>query len=135
MPLVIDASVVAAWHFPDERSAAGDSIMARLESDCARLPALWWFEIRNVLLIGERRGRTAPEHTERFFNFLRGLPIEIAPFPQELAVLSLARRHKLSFYDATYLELAQREGIGLATLDRALIRAATAEGVPLIGAV
>jgi predicted nucleic acid-binding protein len=134
MPLLIDASVVAAWHFPDERSAAADSIMARLESDRARMPALWWFEIRNVLLIGECRGRTAPEHTERFFNFLRGLPIEIAPFPQELAVLSLARRHQLSFYDAAYLELAQREGIALATLDRALIRAATAEGVPLIGA-
>jgi predicted nucleic acid-binding protein len=134
MPLVIDASVVAAWHFPDERSAQGDSIMARLESDRARMPALWWFEVRNVLLIGERRGRTAREHTERFFDFLRGLPIEIAPFPQELAVLSLARRHQLSFYDAAYLELAQRERIALATLDRALVRAAAAEGVPLIGA-
>jgi predicted nucleic acid-binding protein len=134
MPLVIDASVVAAWHFPDERSAAGDSIMARLESDRARMPALWWFEVRNVLLIGERRGRTLPEHTEQFFDFLRRLPIEIVPVPEELAVLNLARRHQLSFYDAAYLELAQRERIALATLDRALVRAATAEGVPLIGA-
>jgi predicted nucleic acid-binding protein len=134
MPLVIDASVVAAWHFPDEGSAQGDSILARLESDRALMPALWWFEVRNVLLIGERRGRTTREHTERFFDFLRGLPIEIAPLPQESAVLSLARQHQLSFYDAVYLELAQREGIALATLDRALVRAATAEGVPLIGA-
>jgi predicted nucleic acid-binding protein len=134
MPLVIDASVVAAWHFPDERSAAGDSILARLESDRALMPALWWFEVRNVLLIGERRGRTAREYTERFFDFLRGLPIDIAPFPQELAVLNLARRHQLSFYDATYLELAQRERIALATLDRALVRAATSEAVLLIGA-
>jgi predicted nucleic acid-binding protein len=134
MPLVIDASVVAAWHFPDERSAAGDSFLARLESDRALMPALWWFEVRNVLLIGERRGRTAREYTERFFDFLRGLPIDIAPFPQELAVLNLARRHQLSFYDATYLELAQRERIALATLDRALVRAATSEGVLLIGA-
>ena len=134
MPLVIDASVVAAWHFPDERSAQGDLIMDRLrESDRARMPAIWWFEVRNVLLIGERRGRTAREHTERFFDFLRALPIDIAPFPQELAVLSLARRHQLSFYDASYLELAQRERIALATLDRALVRAATAEGVALVG--
>src|SRR6201747_1659673 len=128
MPLVIDASVVAAWHFPDERSAAGDSIMARLESDSARMPALWWFEVRNVLLIGERRGRTAREHTEAFFDFLRGLPIELTPLPEELTVLRLARQHQLSFYDAVYLELAQRERIALATLDRALARAAVAEG-------
>jgi predicted nucleic acid-binding protein len=133
MPLVIDASVVAAWHFPDERNAQGDSILARLESDRARMPALWWFEIRNVLLIGERRGRTAREHTERFLEFLRGLPIELAPLPDEVAVVSLARQHQLSFYDATYLELAQRENIALATIDRALARAATAEGVLLIG--
>jgi predicted nucleic acid-binding protein len=135
MPLVIDASIVAAWHFPDERSAQGDSIMARLESDSARMPALWWFEVRNVLLIGERRGRTMREYSGRFLDFLRGLPIEIAPLPEELAVLSLARRHQLSFYDAAYLELAQRERIALATLDRALARAAVAEGVELIGAV
>jgi predicted nucleic acid-binding protein len=133
MPLVIDASVVAAWHFPDERSAQGDSILARLESDRARMPALWWFEVRNVLLIGERRGRTAREHTERFLEFLRGLPIELASLPDEVAVVSLARQHQLSFYDATYLELAQRENIALATIDRALARAATAEGVLLIG--
>lgn len=134
MPLVIDASVVAAWHFPDERSAEGDSIMTRLESDSARMPILWWFEVRNVLLIGERRRRTLREHSERFLDFLRGLPIEIAPLPDELTVLRLARRHQLSFYDAAYLELAQRESIALATLDRALARAAVAEGVPLIGA-
>ena len=133
MPLVIDASIVAAWHFPDERSAKGDAILARLESDRAFMPALWWFEVRNVLLIGERRGRTAREHTEPFFDFLRGLPIEIAAFPQESAVLSLARRHQLSFYDAAYLELAQRERIDLATFDRALVQAATAEGVQLVG--
>ena len=134
MPLVIDASVVAAWHFPDERSAQGDSIMARLESDSARMPALWWFEVRNVLLIGERRGRTSQKHTEAFLDFLRELPIELAPLPEEVPVLSLARRHQLSFYDAAYLELAQRERIALATLDRALTRAAAAEGVQLIGA-
>jgi predicted nucleic acid-binding protein len=132
MPLVIDASVVAAWHFPDERSAEADAILVRLESDRARMPALWWFEVRNVLLIGERRSRTARKHTEQFLEFLRRLPIELAPLPDEVAVVSLARQHQLSFYDATYLELAQRENIALATIDRALARAAIAEGVTLI---
>jgi predicted nucleic acid-binding protein len=133
MPLVIDASVVAAWHFPDERNSQSDSIMDRLEYDSARMPALWWFEVRNVLLIGERRGRTIRKHAEGFLDFLRGLPIELAPLPDEVSVLRLARQHQLSFYDASYLELAQRERIALATIDRALARAAVATGVPLIG--
>jgi predicted nucleic acid-binding protein len=133
MPLVIDASIVAAWHFPDERNSQSDSIMDRLEQDSARMPALWWFEVRNVLLIGERRGRTIRKHAEGFLDFLRGLPIELAPLPDEVSVLRLARQHQLSFYDASYLELAQRERIALATIDRALARAAVAAGVSLIG--
>src|SRR3954468_23700838 len=133
MPLVIDVSVVAAWHFPDERTPEGVSILTRLESDHARVPALWWFEVRNVLLVGERRRRTVRQDVEQFLNFLNSLPIEIAVLPEESAVSHLARRHQLSFYDATYLELAQRERIQLATMDRAMARAAVAEGVALIG--
>ena len=133
MPLVTDASVVAAWHFPDERNTKSHAIMHRLEHDNARMPALGWFEVRNVLLVGERRGRTSRKHSESFLDFLDSLPIELAPLPDELAVLSLARRHQLSFYDATYLELAQRERIALATIDQALLRAAVAEAVPLVG--
>src|SRR3954470_8004320 len=134
MPLVIDVSVVAAWHFPDERTPESVSILARLESDHARMPALWWFEVRNVLLVGERRRRTVRQDVERFLDFLSSLPIEIAVLPEDSAVLPLARGHQLSFYDATYLELARRERIPLATMDRAMARAAVAEGVPLIGA-
>ena len=134
MPLVIDASVVAAWHFPDERTPEGVSILARLESDHARMPALWWFEVRNVLLVGERRRRTVRQDVERFLDFLSSLPIEIDVLPDGSAVLHLARRHELSFYDAAYVELARRERLPLATIDRAMARAAVAEGVPLIGA-
>jgi predicted nucleic acid-binding protein len=109
-------------------------MMHRLEHDSARMPALWWFEVRNVLLMGERRGSTSRKHTDSFLDFLCSLPIELAPLPDEIAVLSLARRHQLSFYDAAYLELAQRERISLATIDQALLRAAAAEAVLLIGA-
>src|SRR3954447_10617981 len=133
MPLVIDVSVVAAWHFPDERTPESVSILARLESDHARVPALWWFEIRNVLLAGERRRRTVRQDAERFLDFLNSLPIEIAVLPEQSAVLHLARRHQLSFYDATYLELAQRERIPLATMARAVLWAAVTECVALIG--
>lgn len=61
-------------------------------------------------------------------------PIDFAPLPQDDVIFALATRHRLSFYDAAYLELAQSEAIALATLDQALARAATAEGISLIGA-
>ena len=131
MPLVIDASVMASWHFEDEQSSAAEAIRARLRDDEALVPAHWWFELRNVVLVGERRGRALPEATAGFLEDLRELPISIAPLPDEDAVMQLARRHRLTFYDAAYLELAKREGCALATFDGELIAAAKAERVPL----
>ncbi len=132
MALVIDVSVVASWHFVDERSAAGAIVLKRLEAEEGLVPALWWFELRNVLLTGERRRRASPEATAVFLNDLRDLSISIALLPDENAVMDLARRHRLSFYDASYLELAIRERVPLATFDSDLIAAAKAEGVPLV---
>ena len=136
MPIVIDMSMMGSWHLPDEQNAKSDAILALLKSgeQVALVPGIWWFELHNVLLSGERRGRSSAEQADEFRAFLNGLPITIAPNSEYESVLSLARRHRLSFYDAAYLELAQREGVALATLDQALARAATAEGVPLIGA-
>ncbi len=71
------------------------------------------------------------EDTAKFLNFLHELPISVALLPDEVAVLELARRHELTFYDAAYLELAQRENYTLATFDHDLIAAAKAEGVTL----
>jgi predicted nucleic acid-binding protein len=132
MPLVVDVSVMMAWHFEDERSAAAESVRAKLRDDEAHVPAHWWFEIRNVLLTGERRGRTQPQAAKAFLDSLRDLSISIELLPDEDAVMTLARRHRLSFYDAAYLELAKREGVPLATFDRDLIVAARAERVPLV---
>jgi predicted nucleic acid-binding protein len=136
MPLVIDVSVMANWYFPDERNVTGDAILAMLNDDeeGARVPGIWWFEMQNVLLLGERRGRSTFSQTERFLVFLRDLPITIAPNPRPDVLLDLARRYNLSACDAAYLELAKREQIALATFDRALACTATAEGVALIGA-
>lgn len=131
MPLVVDVSVMVAWHFEDERSPAAEAVRAKLRDDEARVPAHWWFEIRNVLLTGERRGRTQPQAAKAFLDTLRDLSISIELFPDEDAVMNLARRHRLSFYDAAYLELAKREGCALATFDNDLIAAAKAERVPL----
>jgi predicted nucleic acid-binding protein len=131
MALVVDVSVMMAWHFEDERSPAADAIRAELRDDEAVVPAHWWFELRNALLMGECRGRSRPEATAAFLDSLRDISISIALPPDEMAVFELARRHRLSFYDAAYLELAKREGVTLATFDRDLIAAAKTEGVPL----
>ncbi len=80
-----------------------------------------------------RRGRITEASMTQSVAAIVNLPISIAPLPLEEAVFTLAHRNRLTFYDAAYLELAQREAIALATLDGALARAATAEGVALIG--
>jgi predicted nucleic acid-binding protein len=131
MPFVVDVSVMMAWHFEDERSSEADAIRAKARTDEIFVPSLWWFELRNVLLVGERRGRAGPEDTAGFLEDLRELPISIALLPDENEVLAIARRHRLTFYNAAYLELAKREGCALATFDEELIAAAKAEHVSL----
>jgi predicted nucleic acid-binding protein len=135
VPFVLDASVVGCWCFQDEHDARADAAWDLLERDreSALVPLHWWFEVRNVALQGERRRRLTEDYTSRFFMILERFAIEHTALPEHAAVLALARLHRLSFYDAVYLELAQREGLALATLDNELIKAAPLEGVRLIG--
>jgi predicted nucleic acid-binding protein len=96
------------------------------------VPSLWWFEVRNILIVNERRRRIAESGTASFLLNLSRLRLRIDRSPDENALLRLARAHRLSVYDAAYLELAQREGLPLATLDPDLRRAAAGEGVALV---
>jgi predicted nucleic acid-binding protein len=130
---VLDASVVASWCFPDESHPNAQAAFQRIADESAFVPGLLWFELRNVLLMGERRSRLSEAQTARFLKYLKELPIEVDRDPDETVVLSLARRHRLSVYDTAYLELAQRHALPLATLDRALITAARAERVSVVG--
>jgi predicted nucleic acid-binding protein len=132
VPIVIDASLTASWHFEQERNERSDAILDSLSDDSARVPAIWWFEIRNVILLGERGRRATQEQTSAFLARLARLPISVAAIPDEARLMDLSRRHRLTFYDAAYLELAQREAIPLATLDKELVTAARVEGVPLV---
>jgi predicted nucleic acid-binding protein len=133
MPFVLDASATAAWCFPDENALADNAAIDRLAHENALVPALWWAEVRNVLIVGERRGRIDAIGTARFLADLQRLRIQIDRNPTSDLVLALARRHRLTAYDAIYLELAGRFGIPLATLDARLAGAARAEGIPLLG--
>jgi predicted nucleic acid-binding protein len=131
MPFVLDASIVLDWAL-EERRAAAEAARQRLIGDTALVPSLWWFEVRNGLVIAERRRRTSAEISAAFLRQLAGFPVVIAPLSDETALLTLARRHGLTAYDAAYLELALRDGLDLATLDTELADAARAEGISLV---
>ena len=129
MPFVVDASVTAAWALQEEDHPVAIAAFERLKSDQAFVPILWWYELRNVLVVNERRGRIAPAETELFLRDLASIEFNFDTATNQVPVMSLSRRHRLTFYDAAYLELAMRLRLPLATLDAALAAAARAEKV------
>ena len=131
--VVVDSSVAIAWLMPDEEP---DFVLATQENDAfldCVAPPLFWFELRNVLLQNERRNRLTPATRVEALALLDELSIRIGPYPDAEACFALAARHGLTFYDAAYLALAIAEGAPLATLDKALAKAATREGVEVFG--
>jgi predicted nucleic acid-binding protein len=134
MAFVLDASIAACWAFPDEQDPRADAALERARTEDAIVPSLWWFEIRNILVVSERRKRITEAGTDSFLRELARLRFRVDREPDEAAVLRLARAHRLSVYDASYLELTLRAATPLATLDAALAHAAVTEGTQLIGA-
>ena len=134
MPFVLDASIAVCWAFDDEDHPVAASALERIRHDEAVAPGLWWFEVRNTLIVGERRGRLSQTDTTAFLRELSRFGVAIDRAPQEMAILTFARQLRLTVYDASYLELAQREALPLATLDAALRKAAVALGIELITA-
>jgi predicted nucleic acid-binding protein len=124
MPLVIDCSVMVALCFDEEQSQAAEKALDLVKTDGGIVPALWWFELRNVLLVGERRGRITKERTAAFLEDVERLSIEIDREPSSNDLFDLARRYQLTGYDAAYLELAKRHSAPFATFDQALVTAA-----------
>ena len=97
----------------------------------AHTPSIWWIETQNVLLTSERRRRITRADTNWGLSLLCQLDVHLDSQPVEATLLALARRHSLTIYDALFSELSTRLGAPLATLDRALIKAAELEHVPL----
>jgi predicted nucleic acid-binding protein len=132
MPIVIDASIAMAWSFPDERDAESIAAGRHVLIEHAIVPALWRWEVQNVLVNAERRGRVTADTINDILRALHALPIAVdapPPVPAFGAELQLARRFTLSVYDAAYLELAARRGMRLATKDVALRAAASTLGL------
>lgn len=136
MSLVLDSSVTLAWLYSDEGGAAVDSVFSRIVGARAWVPALWRLEVANSLTVAVRRGRVTEQFRDQSLDDLSRLEIVADQETDKHAwstTMRLADRHKLSLYDAAYLELAQRMGLPLATLDEDLRQAADLLGVPLLG--
>ncbi len=132
---VIDCSVAVTWCFEDEATPASDGLLDRLGEESAAAPAIWPLELGNVLVMAERRGRIDAAQLAEFVALVRDLPVAIDQEASERAldeVLALARAEKLTTYDASYLELAMRLGVPLATQDRELRHAAVRLGTPVL---
>ena len=127
--LVVDASVSAVWFIEDETHPVADATFKSLDTVEAIVPQIWHFEIRNVLLMAARRGRIQWREISSHLKAINVLPIETDKEPELDAAMELARDHRLTFYDAMYLELAIRRNAQFASLDDALARAAANEGL------
>jgi predicted nucleic acid-binding protein len=136
MSLVLDSSVTLAWVYCDETSEALQHVFNLVSEHGAWVPALWRLEVANILEMGVRRGRNDAAFRNATLADLALLPISLDPETHQQAwgaTAMLGARHQLTLYDAAYLELAQRRGLPLATLDRELRAAAGVEGIPLLG--
>ncbi len=136
MNFVADCSMAMAWLLKDEATTATDEVLDSLGHGAkAIVPALWRWEVSNVLLMAERRKRATKSEVNSHLSLLGSLPIEhdeVATGRAWRETHALAQKHKLTSYDAAYLELAVRRGLPLASLDTALRDAARAEKVELL---
>ena len=134
---VLDNSIVMAWCFNDEISQYADRVLGCFEEYEAIVPAIWPLEVSNVLLVAERKQRLTETDSIRFLALINELPITVqqeSPDRMLKEILSLGRERNISSYDASYLDLAMRAGLPIATEDVALIKAAKQCNVPLFKA-
>jgi predicted nucleic acid-binding protein len=134
--LVLDSSATLAWVYSEEITEPIRAVFARLNERGAWVPGLWRLEVANVLQAGVRRGRHDAAFRDATLVDLALLPISVDPETERhawSATIRLAHQYGLTVYDAAYLELAQRRGLPLATLDDELRSAAHSEGLIVIG--
>jgi predicted nucleic acid-binding protein len=135
--IVVDASITAAWCFDDEVSPFTEAALDEVVRGGALVPAVWFVEMANVLVVAHRRGRVDPERADRLMATLLTLPVMVDDGDHHVlgpSLLRVARAQGLTAYDAAYVELAARARLPLATRDAALREAAGRAGVDLFEA-
>jgi predicted nucleic acid-binding protein len=133
---ILDCSITMTWCFGDETTPASLAVLDRLERDAALVPAHWFLEVTNVLAMAEKRKRISAAKSTEFLTLLGTLDIAV---DEEIAaraftyLLPLCRKHRLTAYDAAYLELAARQQLPLASLDDDLRASAQELGITVLG--
>ena len=133
---VVDASLAMSWCFLDEATAATRKLYDDLSRVSVLVPAWWYVELTNVLYLAEKNGRIRTDRVAEFIAFVGSMQIEVDNEAHQRAfnhLLPLCRTHRLTSYDAIYLDLAVRRRLPLATLDEPLRKAAKKLGVKLLG--
>lgn len=132
MSVVIDNSVFMAWCMGEEDDPTVYNTMQCVADEGGVVPRIWWYELRNALLVNERRGRISQQQVLDTLADSRELDISIDNEHDDALVLDLARRFNLTVYDSAYLEVALRHSMPLATLDKRLREAAENVGVVIV---
>ena len=136
MSIVLDSSATLAWVYADEITEPIRHVFNLVSENGAWVPGLWKLEVANILETGVRRGRHDAAFRDSTLADLALLPISVDALTDQQAwgaTLQLSERHRLTLYDAAYLELALRRGVPLASLDAELRGASQAEGVAVLG--
>lgn len=135
----MNGSVALAWCFEDEVTPFTQYARNALDHGAIGfVPPIWPSEVANGVLVAERRGRISASPCEAFLSQLLQLPIKVVPIAPAAVfqvILTLARKERLTVYDATYLGLALRRGLLLATLDSDLRKATSHVGGVLLEAL
>jgi predicted nucleic acid-binding protein len=132
--LVVDSSAICALFFEDETTPESEQLLQRLEAGGIWVPALFLWEVANVLLMAERRRRISPADRAEALQLVASLGLQIDQADTAVVWhdgLQLAAQTGLTSYDAAYLELAMRLGAPLASRDRALQECCRSMGVKL----
>lgn len=130
--IVIDCSIATGWLMPDEDSLVANRVLPMATERPAIVPSLFWHELRNTVLVGERRGRLKSGDALKGLNLVLQIGLTTDDEAAHDAVLDLARRHMMTAYDAAYLELAIRRNATLATLDKRLAAAGREENLTVL---
>jgi predicted nucleic acid-binding protein len=133
---IIDCSITTTWCFGDEGTPTSLAVLDRLERETALVPSHWFLEVANVLVMAEKRKRITAAKSTEFLTLLGTLDIETdaeTPARAFAHLLPLCRNHRLTSYDAAYLELAVRRQLPLASLDSDLCAAAAELGITVLG--
>jgi predicted nucleic acid-binding protein len=134
--VVLDASVALAWALPDEGTPTAETLFKqKMDKTVFWVPPLWWYEVTNALLVAVRRGRLKDHDRLEILEIYGILPIQTDVTLNEgimSHVYTIAKEYALSVYDASYLELARRKRVKLATLDEKLSSAARQADIGLV---